>query len=229
MRGSARSEAKNFAKKSASILKSELLYFLDLFWRAFWKTTVIVSGLMFAHFLIDWIVGGESVSFGNAVIIFFVMLAYDLIVGAHFGLIAGGLRVAWAMAGPFIAVPVILIPLSVALSFWLFGEILTDSAARLLASLAESGSEHDWLVAKLGPVARAGPVALVFALPLLAVDLVAVLLDVAVLFSLLFFLLLVSLAFLAGFIPSALISFAVLIAAYVVRFKRRHRSAPQVP
>lgn len=220
----AMSVAKNVLRNSGSIVKAEVLHFLGLFWRTLWKTTAILGGLLFLKIFVGWLFDGRPLeSPADAFVFLFLMGVYAFVLAVQVGLLAAGFRVCWNMAGAFILVPVVLIPVSVAGSFWLFGGLLGDSAAKVLTALVESGAEHEWLIGKIGPAARIGPPVLILILPLLAVDLVALLFDVGVIWSLFVFLLLVAVAFLIGFVPSALASLTVVIAAYAKRFAARHK------
>ena len=91
---------------------------------------------------------------------------------------------AWKLAGPWIVVPLVVIPISVIVSMVLCAPLTALAGEALWGAIVEAGRDHDWLVAELGPAARAGPIALVFAIPLLLVDLGAILLEPSVLLHL---------------------------------------------
>ncbi len=217
------SVAGNVLRNSASIAKGELLHFFGLFWRALWKTTAILGGLLLLYLLIGWIFDGGKYGHESPVVMVVLMIVYSLMIGVQTGLVVAAVRVTWAMAGPFILVPLILIPLAVVGAFWLFWGPLGSAAESVLSALVASGADHDWLVGKIGPAARIGPPILIIALPLFAMDMVGVLIDGGVIWSLFLFLLLASGVFLFGFLPSALVSMVAVVGAYLRRFARRHR------
>jgi hypothetical protein len=84
------------------------------------------------------------------------------------------------------------------------------------------GSERHWLLEGMGSVGHAGPVALVILLPVLLIDLGAIVFSGPVLGALAWLLFLFALAALMGLIPSGLFSFLAVTLGYVRRFHRRH-------
>lgn len=190
--------------------------------------TMLVFGALFVVLVIIGHGGGgeDEVGLGTAIPMGF---ALGLFYGFWAGVIVGGLRLAWFLAGPWIAFPILVIPSAVALSLWAFSGILSGQVDGLFDALVEAGAEREWLIAQLGPAARIGPPILIVALPLLAVDLLGVLFDPHAIGALVTLLFTFAFAVLLAAVPTGLMSLAVLLVAYVRRVKRRHASATNVP
>ncbi len=222
--------AGNVASNSWSIVKSELRLFVGTFWRGFWRTGLVVAvglALFFAYAIAtqeppEGAPAEESGALDFA-ILFVIAFFYALYVAFFPAVVAGIFWLAWKMAGPWILVPLVFIPLCVWLSLWAMGGVMAGEADELIAALGTAAGEHDWVTLKLGTAARAGPVILVIAIPLLIIDFGAILLTPSVLWALLTLVLWTAFAFALGFVPSAGFSLVVVTAAWVRRFLRRHR------
>ncbi len=210
-------------RRVLDVVKSELRLFARAFFRTFGACVTLAALAVTAIVVRGKLADGESANFWVLVPL---ALGYGAFLGFWPGVVAGALRVAWVMSGPMLLVPLVLVPFAVSLCFWIFSGVLGGLAEDFWAALTAAGAEHEWLVAQIGPFARAGPIALVFALPLFLVDLGELLLDPGVLLALLVLLLGVSGVFLLGFIPSSAASAVAVIAGYVRRVRRRHRSSP---
>ncbi len=148
---------------------------------------------------------------------------YLLATGLLFGVVVGLLAVGWAMVGAWALLPVVAVPMGVMLALWLGAGLLAGRAEAVVEALATAAAERDWLVSGAGKVAHAGPVALVVLLPLLFLDLGALVLDASVLgaLGLLFFVF--ACLVLAGALPMLGLSLALVAAGYLRRLRGRWR------
>jgi len=146
---------------------------------------------------------------------------FGAIVGVWPGVAIGGLRLSWRLVGAWTLLPLLLLPLALWLALWASGGWLTGLSEDILRALVAAGGEHEWLVLAVGPAARAGPVILVIALPLLVIDLGAILFDPPVLWSMFALVAAFGLVVALAVIPTALLSMLVLLRAYVVRLRAR--------
>lgn len=148
---------------------------------------------------------------------------YLLGTGLVFGVVVGLLAVGWAMVGAWALVPVVAVPLGVVLALWLGAGLLAGRAEAVVEALAIAAAERDWLVSGAGKVAHAGPVALVVLLPLLFLDLGALVLDASVLGALALLFLAFAGLVLAGAVPTLGLSLGLVLAGYVRRLRGRWR------
>lgn len=154
---------------------------------------------------------------------------YLLVAGAVFGLATGVVAVGWAMVGVWAALPVLTVPLGVALALWLGADLLADRAHAMLEALTIAAAERDWLVSGAARVAHAGPLALVILLPLLFIDLGALLVDPGVLVGLALLLAMVAALLLAGAVPAAAGALLVVLAVYLRSLRSRQRLWSRLP
>lgn len=154
---------------------------------------------------------------------------YLLITGLVFGMAIGLLAIGWAMVRRWVILPIVAVPIGVAVTVWLGADILTARAHAVLDALAVAAAERDWFVSGAGKAAHAGPIALVVVLPLLFLDLGSLLLDPGVLAVLA--LLILSLAGLvaAGAVPAALLSLSVVVAVYLRSLRGRWKTWSRIP
>ena len=132
------------------------------------------------------------------------------------------LRLLWFMVGGWIALPFVAVPLCAWLAVWLLSDFLHSQLADVGNAMLEAGADHEWVTGSIGPAARIGPVILVVVLPLLVIDLGAIMLDPRVLWQIAIMALDVALVITLGAIVPLLASSVVLVAVYVGRFRRRH-------
>jgi len=137
--------------------------------------------------------------------------------------VVGLLAVGWAMVGAWALVPVVVVPLGVTLALWLGAGLLAGRAEAVVEALAIAAAERDWLVSGAGKVAHAGPVALIVLLPLLFLDLGALVLDASVLGALALLFLAFAGLVLAGAVPTLGLSLGLVLAGYVKRLRGRWR------
>ena len=140
---------------------------------------------------------------------------YLIVTGAVFGLAIGLLAVGRAMVGKWVVLPALAVPAGVALALWLGADMLAARAQAVLDAVVLAAAERDLILHDLGEVGHAGPVALVVVLPLLFLDLGAILVDPGVLGALGLLVLALAAVVLAGGVPAALISMGVVLAGYV--------------
>lgn len=154
----------------------------------------------------------------------FFAVFYALVVGVPVATVVAAFRAAWTLAGPWVGVPLVGIPLALVCSFWLMSGPLGSAGTGVLDACVAAGRGHHWLVEDMGRVAHVGPIALVVLLPLLVIDLGAIALSSAVLGALAWLLTVFALAFLLGVIPSGMVSFVAVSVGYLRRLRRRHAS-----
>lgn len=221
----AQEAGKNAAKKGFALFKAELRFVLGSFFRPFWKTLAAVSAVLFAFILYAVLSGLAQDPNTNGtvyVVLPFFALFYALAVGMPVAAIAAALRASWTLAGPWVFVPIVGIPLALLVSFWVMSGPLTDAAVEVAAACVAEGRAHHWLIADSGNIGHAGAIALVILLPLLVIDLGAVAFSSAVLGALAWLLAVFLFAFLLGLIPSGFASFIAVGVGYVRRFRQRH-------
>jgi hypothetical protein len=148
---------------------------------------------------------------------------YLLTTGLLFGAVVGLLAVGWAMVGAGAVLPVVAVPMGVPLALWLGAGLLAGRAEAVVDALAIAAAERDWLVSGAGKVAHAGPVALVVLLPLLFLDLGALVLDASVLGALALLFLVFAGLVLTGAVPMLAVSLSLVLAGYLKRLRGRWR------
>jgi len=148
---------------------------------------------------------------------------YLLVTGMVFGLAIGLLAVGHAMVGKWVVLPALAVPAGVALALWLGADMLAGRAQAVLDAVVVAAAERDWFFHGAGKVAHAGPIALVVVLPLLFLDLGAILVDPGVLGVLGLLVLALAGLVLAGAVPAALASMGVVLAGYVRGLQGRWR------
>ena len=165
----------------------------------------------------------------DALLALLAAAVYLAVTGLVFGMAIGLLAVGWAMVGAWVVLPALAVPIGVALAVWLGADVLAIRAHAVLDALAVAAAERDWLVSSAGKAAHAGPIALVIVLPLLFLDLGALLLDPGVLVALA--LLVLSLAGLvaAGAVPAAMLSLLFVVAVYLRSLRGRWKTWSRIP
>lgn len=220
----AKQTGKNVAKNSWAVFKEELRFVLASFFRPFGKTLLVVGGVLFA-FLIYACADGMATEQTDPlmwVVLPFFALFYALTVALPVATVAGALRAAWTLSGPWVLVPVFFIPLALVISFWLMSSPLEHAGLGVAEACVQVGSERHWLLEGMGNVGHAGPVALVILLPVLLIDLGAILFSGPVLAELAWLLFMFVIAVLLGLVPSGIASFLAVTVGYARRFRRRH-------
>jgi hypothetical protein len=189
--------------------------------------TMVVFGLGYALVVLF---GETDPNAPSKVILVPVALVYGMFVGLWPGLVVGGTRLGYALVGPWILVPLLLIPIAVALALWASSGLLAGLATNIWDAALAAGAEREWLAMSVGKAAHAGPVILVILLPLLLVDLGALALDPQVLWAMFVLLFSFALVVALAVVPTALVSMLVLLRAYLVRLRERvaaRRGQPQ--
>ncbi len=151
-----------------------------------------------------------------------VAVVGGLYVGVFVAPAVGLTALVWRLVGAWIIVPLVVIPAGIGLALWGMSGVIEGRGDALWEALKLAASEQEWKVLAVGPAARAGPVILVIALPLLVIDLGILLLTPSVLLQLLALVLTVVLIIAAGAIPPTLLSTVLLSFSFVRRFKHRH-------
>jgi hypothetical protein len=222
-----REKAARGARTTLAVVLAEVRFVLGTFARAFLRAGAVVSLLVLGLFVLGYgasIASGEAAesSFLEHVAVVLLAAGYALFVGAQGGLVVALPWTAWRLAGPWIVVPLVVIPLFVVVALLLCWPLISAAGAGTVDAIALAGGEHHWLVGDLGVAGRAGPLVLVLALPLLLIDLGAVMLAPSVLLHLLLLILALALALLLGLVPSGALSIVAITVGYVRRFVRRH-------
>lgn len=226
--GRVREKAARAAKTTFAVVLGELRFVVGTFGRAFVRAGAVVTLLTFAVFTASYLVDvarGDDLARGSIfahVVLAVIIVGYSLLTGAQGGLVFAIPWTAWKLAGAWIVVPLVVIPISVVLGFVICSPLTGVAGSALVDAIIEAGGAHHWLIGDLGPVARAGPIALVFAIPLLVIDLGAVMLAPQVLLHLAVLILALAFALLLGLVPSGLISLFAITIGYTRRFMRRH-------
>src|SRR4029078_6728895 len=174
-----------------SFILAEVKELIGVFTGLFWKVIGVTAVLFFiALELLLWT--GETqpntpehsgiLSF---VIQILVVIGFSLVYAIPVGLIAGCLRLVWRLCGAWTVFPMIVVPLSITLSFLLCKGWLYTEATEVIQALKLSAHEHGLKFtndAIGGPMGvHAGPVAfilLIFLLPFLIADLFFILIDI---------------------------------------------------
>jgi hypothetical protein len=184
---------------------------------------VWVGGASLALMLYALVTGDiETSSAAEWLLVALVGFGYAVFLGGCAGLAFGVLRLLWFMVGGWIALPFVTVPLFAWLAVWLLSDFLYAQLADVGNAMLEAGADHEWVTGSIGPAARIGPVILVVALPLLVIDLGAIILDPRVLWQIAIMALDVGLVITLGAIVPLVASSIVLVAVYVRRFRRRH-------
>jgi len=200
-----------------SQLRAELRLMARAFLRPF-AITVLLFALIYAIIIAF---GETKPDAPSKAILVPVAFGYGAFVGLWPGLVAGGLRLGWVLTGAWMMVPIVLVPLSVAVALWAASGLLEGLALDIGRAAMQAGTEHEWLATSVGRAAHAGPVILVILLPLLLVDLGAIALDPRVLWAMIVLLSVFAGVVALAVIPAGLVSTLVLARAYVVRLRAR--------
>jgi hypothetical protein len=218
-----------------SFILAEVKALLGVFITLFWKATIITAILIFiALELLLWTGEPQPDAPGRTgilsiVIQILVVICFSFVYAIPVGLIAGCLRVMWRLCGGWSIFPLIAIPLSIALSFWLFKGWLHTEAIDVIQALKLSAHEQglkfttDAIGGGVG--VHAGPVAfilLIFLLPFLIADLFFILIDFSFLLQFGWFLLCFFFVVLIGTVPASCVSAIALGVAFVKRLFERY-------
>lgn len=224
--GQAKEIGRNVARNSWSILKRETRFVLGAFFRPFFRVLLVAGLLIFLLVMgayVHSVVSNPQRSDQlQHVLSPVVALVYAVLWAGQLALVVATFWASWKLAGPWIVVPLITIPISLAIAFWLMSGLLEAAGAGVVAAMVQAGAEHEWEVGALGPAARIGPLILIIAIPLLLYDLGAILLDLNVLWNLLLLLLAFVGTLGLGLIPSSAVSIVAILYGFVRRFLERH-------
>ena len=186
----------------------------------------LVSGLAFSLLvLVDMTRQDEPASsvLGMAV----AGLVYGLFVAFCPSFVLGGLNLVRHFAGWSVLVPLVALPLGLAIGLLVVLPLLDLLAHQWLVALFDAGTRRDWASDHIGAGVHS-PVMLVFLLPLLLddlglllYDLGAIALDPFALMILAALLLTVVVGIALGTAPAAALSLVVVVRGVVVRFQRR--------
>jgi hypothetical protein len=179
----------------------------------------LVSGLAFSLLvLVDMTRQDEPASsvLGMAV----AGLVYGLFVAFCPSFVLGGLNLVRHFAGWSVLVPLVALPLGLAIGLLVVSPLLDLLAHQWVVALFDAGTRRDWASDHIG-VGVHSPLMLVFLLPLLLYDLGAIALDPFALMILAALLLTVVVGIALGTAPAAALSLAVVVRGVVVRFQRR--------
>jgi hypothetical protein len=220
-----------------SFILSELRELLYAFINMFWKSTVITSILLFI--LLEILIwnsepspaSSEKLEKVNSILQLLVVMGMALFYSLPVGVIAGVTRVVWRLCGVWILFPLIVVPLSLVLSFWLFNNWLHSEALNVVQALKVSahtnGLEYTSNALGGGVGVHAGPLALIlliFLLPFMLADLFFILIDLTFLQQFFWFLLCFFSVVAVGTIPSSLMSVSVLCITFINRLYGRYHS-----
>jgi len=216
------------ARTSLAVVLAELRFVVGTFAKALlraWAGAACLIFLVFAVSYVGSIASGRDTADTSLLIhlaVALIAVGYSLFVGAQVGLALALPWTAWKLAGPWILVPLVTVPVSVVLGLWICSPLTGAAGEGVVDAIVRVSGDREWLVESLGPAARIGPLVLVLAIPLLLIDLGAVMLAPTVLLH--FFLLILALTFalLLGLVPSGLVSLVAIATGYVRRFMRRH-------
>ncbi len=142
---------------------------------------------------------------------------YLTITGLVFGLATGLVEVGRALVGRWVLVPVIAVPVGAALALGLATEFLSGRADALAQAVEVAAVERDWLSYDLDKVGHAGPLMFTLMLPLLFMDLGAILLDTQVLMGIMGVIVTLAGLVLVGAAPAVGLSLLVVLAGAVRR------------
>lgn len=207
-----------------AVVRRELSFVFGTFRRASVRAGAVVALLTFVAYAAVYVrslVQGElaDLSLFAHVGLVVVVVGHALVTGAMGGLLLAAPWTAWKLAGAWILVPLVAVPLNLVLAIVVCSPLTSAAGDAVVAALVAAGRAHDWQVAALGPAARAGPVILVFALPLLVIDLGAIVLDPSVLLQLGLLVLAWAFTLLLGVVPGGLFSLAAVTIGYVRRLR----------
>ena len=151
-----------------------------------------------------------------------VGLGYAVFVGGVVGIGGGLAAMSWYAVGGWTVLPFVVVPLTLWGAIAVCDEWLHRQLTSLLDTAVEVAEAHEYKVLALGHAARIGPVILVIALPLLLLDLGAVVLHPKVLWEVFVLGLDVTVVLALGIIPGLLVSGVVLGVVWIRRFRRRY-------
>lgn len=183
--------------------------------------TLLLTGLVYALVVLFGASDPEAPSKAVLVPVAFV---YGLFVGFWPALAVGGLRLSWKLVGGWTLVPMLLLPAAVGLALWAAAGTLQEQATGIWDAARLAGAEREWVSAALGRAAHAGPLILIFLVPLLLIDLGAIALDPGVLWSVATLFFTFALVVVGALVPASLVSILVLARAYLKGLRARVRA-----
>lgn len=172
-----------------------------VFWKAFWKSTAVITVLLFIVSLLYFVRESGTMELKNPIFLI-VLFGYCIATSGLVGLILGFFRLAWHIAGWWIIPIILFIPISYKLVFWLLQGTLRNEIETIKTILITRAASTDWLDFDIGPAARIGPVLLVIILPLLAGKALGVLFHPSVLYRVIVYILTVLFGLFITFLPS---------------------------
>ncbi len=203
---------------TGSVLRRELARLWRAFWRGAKRSFLVTFGVVTVWGL--WVTLSDGTQEQSVVASVIVSVGAGTWMGLWAGVIFGLASMSWAMVGAWTLVPLATIPLAVYLGISAMSGVLFEQLHSIRDAAVQAGREHEWLVLSLGPAARAGPVILVVALPLLLIDLGAVALEPSVLWALFVLAVQAAVAVAIGFVPAVLLNAVVLLVVYVRRLRQ---------
>lgn len=214
-----------------SFIFSEMKNTFALFIKIFFKTVIITTILLFI--LLEILVRtntGASQPSSSPVLEFvietLVIFGFAFVYSLPVAIAAGGIKVLWKLCGIWSLVPLILIPASLVLVFWLSSDWLYSAALNVIHEIERSAQRHgmESTATALGGGVHAGPIAVIFLvilIPYLLKDAFYILTDAAVLAQFFWFLLRLIIVLIIGIVPAAVISAMGLAAAFIKRLVLR--------
>jgi hypothetical protein len=215
-----------------SFIFSEMKNTFALFIKIFLKTAIITTILFFI--LLEILVrinAGASQPSPSPVLDFvietLVILGFAFVYSLPVAIAAGGIKVLWKLCGIWSFVPLILIPASLVLVFWLSSDWLYSAALNVILEIERSAQRHGMestATALGGGGVHAGPIAVIFLvilIPYLLKDAFYILTDAAVLAQFSWFLLRLIIVLIIGIVPATVISGLGLAAAFIKRLVLR--------
>lgn len=221
-----------------AFLKEEFRGLLGSFFKPFFKFTLLSLMLLLLVlvprvFMADETAGPRRGAEPPLTLKLLMIAGVAISYALHIGLVAGFLSVLWRLVGPWIVLPIILIPAAVILSLWLFSGWLAGQGKNTADGFVQSVEKHKFPTAQnaAGAILKAahgsgaGGLAVVglLLLPFLAVDAVPVLTDPIFIVPFTKFLGAVALVTLLGLAPSCLVSLLVLMLAVINRMRARYQ------
>lgn len=209
-----------------AIARAELRRLGGALWRGFYKADLLLAGAMGLALLVDLLRTDPGAIVRDPLHALFMLLVgagYLLVSAAVPAAFIGLLNLGRVAVGAWVVLPLVLVPLSLALACWLAADLLADRGLAVVHALGDALRGHTWISAGFHGAGHAGPIILVILLPLLLVDLGLALFDPGLFASIVALLLAVFGVLLAGAVPPLLASSVVLLGVYLRRVRALYR------
>ena len=209
-------------------LRKELSLLKHVVWRTFWRAFVVIGAVLLVAFEFMIFKGGVEGAL-DATVAFVVALGFAVAYALVMALAVTAVVAGWHLFGASVALPIVLLPFFLWVSFWIGGDLVRSLVLDLWHALAQSAGaaweRGDFDL--LGAAPHAGPLVLlliVVQLPLVLLNMLSVVFGPSVLVPMVKLLLWIALLVAVAAVLTVLVSLPVLGWSLVRRVRARQRA-----